>query len=310
MEDALPHLQLRQLRQLVAVAEAGSIRGAAEVLAIAQPALSRSMRALEEQLEVKLMTRGPRGIELTEYGQTLVDYAKIIETNLRFASEEIEDLRGVNGGHVRIGVGPFEGASILHHAINNLLDKRPSADVGIYQGNFDSLMPQLVSGELDMIIGPGNLNGSVPSLNMEVLAQLHPALVARAEHPLTEKNFVTLEDLSAAKWVLPYRGTIARAEWENLFIRHGLVPPRAPIEGPPSTLTKLMVKQRDIVSLMPRQLLEPELTEGTIKILPVENIDFSVRVQLTTRDFGKLPPACRDMIFEIKKVCAEIGDTL
>ena len=63
------------------VAEKGSIRQAAEALSIAQPALSRSIRSIEENLQVKLMNRGPRGVELTEYGKTLISYGKIIEAN-------------------------------------------------------------------------------------------------------------------------------------------------------------------------------------------------------------------------------------
>ena len=308
MNDALPHLQLRQLRQLVAVSEAGSIRRAAETLAIAQPALSRSMRSLEEQLEVKLMTRGPRGIELTEYGESLVDYAKIIETNLRFASEEIEDLRGTNGGRVRIGIGPFEGAGIVDTAIHQLMEKRPNAEIAIYQGNFDSLSPRLVNGELDMMCGPASQANPDPGLSVELLTQMQPVVIARQEHPLAQKNKVTIKDLSAVEWSLPYKGTVAREEWETLFTRNGLPPPRAPIECPPSTTSKRIAMRRDVVCLLPRQLLEPELSQGKIKVLPIDNNQFVIRVYLTTREFGKLPPACRDMITELRNVCAEFSE--
>ena len=106
------HLQLKQFRQLITIAEKGSIRRAAEELSISQPALSRSIRGIEENLSVKLMNRGPQGVELTAYGQTLVNYGKIIEFNIRFAAEEFDELRGNKEGEVKLGIGPLEGITV------------------------------------------------------------------------------------------------------------------------------------------------------------------------------------------------------
>ena len=78
---AIRHLQLKQFRQLIAISEKGSISRAAEELSISQPALSRSIRGIEKDLSVKLINRGPQGAELTEFGETLVNYGKIIEYN-------------------------------------------------------------------------------------------------------------------------------------------------------------------------------------------------------------------------------------
>ena len=65
MDIGMRHLKLKQFRQLITIAEKGSIRRAAEELSISQPALSRSIRGIEENLSVKLMNRGPQGVELT-----------------------------------------------------------------------------------------------------------------------------------------------------------------------------------------------------------------------------------------------------
>ena len=305
MSDTFPHLQLRQLRQLIAVAQAGSIRRAAESLAIAQPALSRSIRSLEEQLQVKLMTRGPRGIELTDYGSKLVDYAKIVETHLHFAHEEIEDMRGGKEGRVRLGIGPFEGAMIVSEAVDRFLENRPGAEVAIIEGNFDNLMPLLQSGDIDLMLGPTSPRNVTPGLKSEILMELEPVPVVRAEHPLAKSNQVMFEQLADQQWILPFRGTTARDERDNLFRRHGLSPPKSPIEAAPSLTSKALVLRRDVIAILPRQLLEPELDTGKLIILPVDGGEFTVRVQLTTREFGKLPPACRDMIAYIRAVCAE-----
>ncbi|MBT4940290.1 MAG: LysR family transcriptional regulator [Rhodospirillaceae bacterium] len=306
----MPHLQLKQLRQLIMVAEKGSIRQAAEALSIAQPALSRSIRSIEESLQVKLMNRGPRGIELTEYGKTLVSYGKIIEANLRFASEEIDELRGSKEGHVNLGIGPFEGFTIAHIAIDRLLERRPDAEISVIEGDFDVLSAKLLVGEIDIMLGPSQLNNSTPGLNTEILAESRPVLVVRAEHPFANLNQVSLKKLSEAGWILPPSDARARPRLNNVFIRHGLVPPKGPIEMAPGAAAIALLRRRDLIGMLSRQQIGHELQEGSMKVLPIDNDDFVLPMQLTTREFGKLAPACRDMISEIKAVCLEVADTL
>jgi len=310
MKTHLPHIQLKQLRQLIVIAENGSIRKAAEELSIAQPALSRSLRALENGLQVKLMNRGPRGIELTEYGTTLVEYARIIETNLRFASEEIEELRGAREGHVRLGVGRFEGSSVVPLAVNRLLSQRPNAEIAVVEGDFTMLSADLIAGELDMILGPSDPNSSALGLNSMVLAMARPVVAVRSEHPLAKRNDVSFSELAEQDWVMPFKGHRARVRLENIFIRQGLTPPRTPIECMPTATAAAILQARNLISLMPRQLVQREIEHGTIKVLPVETDEFTLTVQLTTREFDRLSPACRDMIAYIKEVCAEVADTL
>ncbi len=310
MNTSMPHLQLKQLRQLITVAEKGSIRQAAEALSIAQPALSRSIRSLEENLQVKLMNRGPRGIELNDYGKTLVNYGKIIETNLRFASEEIDELRGSNEGHVNLGVGPFEIFPVAHIAIDRLLENRPNAQVSVIQGDFDDLSARLLVGEIDIMLGPSQLNNTTPGLNTDILTETRPVLVVRAEHPFANLNQVSLEILSKADWILPPADVRARPRFNNIFIRHGLVPPKVSIEMAPGTASVALLKRRDLIGMLSRQQIAHEIAEGSMKILPVEHFDFALPMQLSTREFGRLSPACRDMISIIRTVCKEVAGTI
>ncbi len=306
----MSHLQLKQLRQLIAVAENGSIRAAAKQLSIAQPALSRSIRAIEDDLQVKLMERGPRGIVLTKYGETLCNYARIIDANLRFAAEEFDDIRGARSGTVRMGIGPHEGFTIAHLAIDRMFERRPNLDVTLVDGDFEVLAARLLAGEIDFILGPAPLEGVTPGLTREILANIRPVVVVRSQHPLAGKQSIDIEQLVDVDWILPGEGTNARTRLNNTFWRHGLVPPDGPISAYPSMTAVALVKQRDLVAILPRQLIDEDRKAGLIKVLPVASEDFLLPVRLTTREFGRLSPACRDMIAEIKKVCEDIGDQL
>ena len=99
------HLDLKHLRQLTEVADKGSIRAAAESLAITQPALSRSIRSIENELGIKLVDRGPRGAELTTAGNRLLSYARIIDANLTSAENELRGLRDRSSRTEQIAFG-------------------------------------------------------------------------------------------------------------------------------------------------------------------------------------------------------------
>lgn len=308
MNTPISHLQIKQLRQLIKIAEKGSIRQAAEALAITQPALSRSIRAIEQNLQVKLMDRGPRGIELTPHGETLVNYGKIIEANLRFAAEELEELKGNKEGCVNIGTGPFEGFTVLHLAIERFLETRPKTEISVVEGDFDDLSANLKNGEIDIMFGPTQFDGDTPGLKSEILTKIHPVLVVRAEHPFANLDQISFKDLSETDWILPPKSARARTRLHNIFIRHGFVPPKGLIEMKPGLAMLALLQRRNLVALLSRHLIAREVDEGSVKILPVDNTEFTLPMQLTTREFGQLSPACRDMISAIKAVCQEVGD--
>ena len=306
----MSHVRLRQLRQLVAVADEGSIRAAAQRLALAQPALSRSVRAMEDQLQVKLLDRGPTGVTLTRYGEILCNYARTVDASLRFAAEEFEELHGSRGGSVRMGIGPYEGFTIAHRAIERLYERRPDFEIVILEGDYDVLTAKLASSEIDLILGPAPINEASPEVTWETLAVTRPVLVVRSRHPLAGKPDVDLKMLSGVDWILSVEGTNARARINRVFRRQGLEPPAGPISAYPSLTALELVKRLDVVALLPRKLVEKDRQAGLVQILPPVSDEFRFPVRLTTRRFGQLSPSCIELIGEIKTVCKEIGDQL
>lgn len=306
----MSRMRLRQLRQLVAVAEDGSIRAAAQRLSMGQPSLSRSLRAMEDQLQVKLLERGPSGVVLTRFGEILCNYARIIDTNLRYAAEEFDDAHGSRGGRVRMGIGPYEGFTIAHRAIGNLIKRRPDLEVVLIEGDYDVLAARLFGGEIDLILGPAPIEDVTQGVSWETLAYSRPVLVVRDGHPFAREDRVDLAMLAAADWILSVEGTNARARINDIFRRHGLEPPTGPISAYPSMTALNLVKMMDVVAMLPRKLVEKDREAGRIRALPLDSEDFRFPVRLTTRKFGKLSPACTGLIQEIRTVCSEIGEQL
>src|SRR3990170_2274189 len=99
-------MNIRQLEYFLTIADCRSMTLAATLLGIAQPTLTKTVRALELELGVKLFERMPRGVELTPYGQSLLRHAEAIRVQFSDARSQIEALRGGKYGTVVIGAGP------------------------------------------------------------------------------------------------------------------------------------------------------------------------------------------------------------
>ena len=99
-------LDHRLIRQFIAAVEHGNITSASLALNISQPALTKSIRKLENSLGVKLLERHSRGVVPTSYGEILLRRGKLVEIEFEYASTEIEALRGGNQGAIRIGASP------------------------------------------------------------------------------------------------------------------------------------------------------------------------------------------------------------
>src|SRR5690348_224770 len=145
-------LSSRQLAHFVAIVEAGSLGRAATALRLTEPALSKSIRSLERLLDVKLFDRGPRGFDLTPFGESLLDHARVILTEFRRTHADIAELRGAEAGRVYVGTGPTFASTLVPRAVMALLAKRPAVRVTIYEGYGDTLVPMTLRGELDFFV--------------------------------------------------------------------------------------------------------------------------------------------------------------
>ena len=132
----------RGLNAFLNVARLGSVGAAATALSLTQPAVSRTLRKLEQQLGVQLFLRHSTGMELTAFGQSLLPHAALLETGLHRALEEIDLLRGASKGMARVGILPSLVPDILPTVLQQRADEaagnpiacgggaQPSADTG------------------------------------------------------------------------------------------------------------------------------------------------------------------------------------
>ena len=191
------------LRPFLAVARAGNLSAAARELAVSQPALTKSVRKLEQQFGVPLFERRARGMALTQSGAALFAHARLIEAQCRFADSEIQALAHGEAGTIRIGAGPYWGPTLVPLAVARLQSRFPKLRVDLQVGVNTTTLPKLFTGELDLVMSALPDGHAVPAgIEMEDFGEFHLRVVAGTHHPLHSKRHVTVADLARYTWVL------------------------------------------------------------------------------------------------------------
>src|SRR5262245_30715601 len=145
-------MELRDLEYFAVIAENGHLGRAAEALRLSQPALSKSLRRLEQILGVKLVSRTPRGVELTAEGSMLLLRIRDLRLSLQSVAREIADVSEDRAGHLRIGVGLPVSQDLLASAFAALLKDAPRTRLVVSGSDNDVMFPALLNGELDAIV--------------------------------------------------------------------------------------------------------------------------------------------------------------
>ena len=127
----------------------GNLTEAAAELGVSQPALSKSIKALERAVGVRLLDRGRFGVAPTPAGEALLQHGQVVEAELRSAVSTIDALKGARGGHVLVGCGPTEANRLLPQALLRLGETHPGLRVTALYGLNESLMPWVQLGEVD-----------------------------------------------------------------------------------------------------------------------------------------------------------------
>lgn len=214
-------MELRLLKHFLTVGEAGSITAAAKKLRLTQPALSRQIKALEEELETPLLERGAHSIALTPAGELLLAEARKL---LKASDAMIEKVRATAVGEpLRVGYAPSLAEGFLSLAIGRFTQFHPRVRVSLYDWSSAEMRSGLASGKLDLIVAAPCQGLSEP-IHWIALRDYGWQLVMPSGHPLAKKKRIPPKDLDGEKLLL-YDREHYPDYWDRItgfFREHGL----------------------------------------------------------------------------------------
>ena len=198
-------LEIRQLRHVLALAELGSFARAAVVLHLSQPALSRSIQGVEQQVGAALFLRTAAGVVPTDIGRVLAQRAREVVQMAEEIEREVLSNRTLQTGQLSVGTGPSPIETIITLALTRFITSHPLVSVRLQLADWDVVLPRLGAREMNFFVAEISTLQREPDLVVEPLSEHALYFVGRRDHPLALRKGVKPGDTFAFPFAAPAR---------------------------------------------------------------------------------------------------------
>jgi LysR family pca operon transcriptional activator len=276
-------LKLRHLQCFLEVARLGHVGRAAEQLAVTQPAVSKTLRELEDILGVRLFARTPKGLMLTPFGEIFQHFVGTGVVAVQQAIESVARGRVLGDTAIRVGALPTVAARVIPQAVQDLMRSRPDATVSLQSAPNRFLIEALKSRDLDIMVGRLAEPNQMIGLAFEQLYSERLAMVVRPGHPLLDERRFDLKRIAGHTVIMPTKEDITRPMVDRLLIANGIAALEWRIETVSSDFSRAFLKASDAVWIISYGVVALELAAGDLAELPADVSDTLGPVGMTTR---------------------------
>ncbi|WP_318510794.1 LysR family transcriptional regulator [Photobacterium leiognathi] len=212
----------RQLSYFLVLAETKNFTRAAEKLHIAQPALSMTIKKLEQQLGLCLFSRNDRKVELTDEGKVLLPHAKNIIQQIKDAQTAMSELRGLEKGEVRVGIPSMLGSYFFPEIIMGFKNQYPNLKLSIVEAGTQSIRKMIIDGELDFGV---IINHELPeTLHPEPILKSQMVAVVSEQHEFATRKSLSFQDFFSQELVMFKHGYFHRETIDSICEKHQFTP--------------------------------------------------------------------------------------
>ena len=282
-------MRLRQIQDFVAIVETGSIHAAARKSGVSQPAMTKSLRELEAELQVQLLRRSNRGVVPTPAGRSFFARARIAHSELQKATEELARGGDAAGRTVAFGIGPTAGRLIAADAIADFRRQHPTTQIRILEGFPVTLLPLVREETLDFAIGPlpdGKLD---PSIGFRPLFRHDFVVVARKGHP--RRGARSLAELLDANWLGLLSISLPDGPLQRAFSSVGLPYPRVMVQCESHNVALAVLAKTDMLGIISNRLLASTAARDLQPISVKESLPSYTTGIFTRKDLSLTRPA-------------------
>lgn len=269
-------MNIAKLERMIAVYESGSFRKAAKLFGMSQPALTWSIRQLEESLNLSLFIRGPRGIKPTEACERLIVRARLIVSEQNRLLAEVE--RSSRAQIIELGVHPVMMSAEFSRTVARFRATDPDVALRIVEGYSSELHERLRQGEIDLAFcANANVDPEDEEFDFEPLVNQFYSVFARPDHGI-------FDEIGSGKPLAPH-------DWAQVAVPNltpeqggaqdlmlllegiGMTPAKAAVRSSSMSLIRSLVFDAGLLGMLPDDLVASELEAGTLRRVPDTRIE-------------------------------------
>ena len=269
-----------------------------------QPALSRTIKRLEEELGAPLFERHSKGMQLTAIGEALLPHATLLLHEADNAREEIDAIRGLAKGTIRVGAVASIATLVLPLAVSGVLARWPNLRVQIIEGVWDRLADSLLKQEIDLALSMAVPDTDEITAISDCCWEDTSYVVAALDHPLRAKTALCLADTLDQQWCVPPRGTGPFEHMLRVFAEHGLPMPEIAVETRSITVLKSLVTRAGFLSWMAAPMYDTESAAGVFDTLPIPGLVARRTLTAFRRRQGILPRPAVMLLEQLRQLTA------
>ena len=261
-------MEMYQLRHFVRSIQLGNMALAAQDLNVSQPAVSRSIKRLELELNAKLLERMPKGVVPTEYGNSFYIHATGILNQANQAVDDIYAISQGREGQVKIGISENLQGELVERLIEMWACDHPMIELSIDQDSAPNLLAKIRSAEIGFALSSyAGIKLSEDFVDEKVLKD-RLFVYAHFKHPLARKRQVSMQDLASSTWAILGLRLDGAIEFLNShFALKGMPTPRIGLISNSIHNLRTAVLRSGMVSILPQYFVKPDLDQKRIKKL-------------------------------------------
>src|SRR6476620_9730303 len=262
-------MELWQLRTFNEIAETLNFTKASERLNLTQSAVSHQIKALEDELGIKLFVRGKRGVKLTDAGRSAIESSRKILDEVESMRQRVAEREQALAGRVRVAAATQALVYLFAPLFEHFMDSHESVELVFRTtANTEQTIGDIVEGIAD--VGFASMAVYSPTLEVIELFNDELVLVVGKKHKLSSRKNVSIGEIEKERWILFERGASIRRATDDFF-KNVRVKPEKALESNDTYFVKLMVEHGLGISLMPSWSVKEEVRSGKLAQLRIKD---------------------------------------
>ncbi|WP_123039481.1 LysR family transcriptional regulator [Cohnella candidum] len=289
-------MNISQLETLLTISRTLSFRKAGEQLNLTQPAVSAQIKSLEDEFKAVLVDRN-HPVTLTDRGKVFLEHAERILGIVEELKQKLSDLNQIPQGHIVLGTTTSIAIQILPRVLSYFQNQFPLIKTSIQSMSSSQVLASVENGSVD--VGIGYLSDKSPQVETSVLYYDTFELVVSPRHPLADAKNVTIGSLKDIPLILLSPDTLGRRFVDRIFREHQ-IQPNIVMELNSSEEVKRMAEMGLGAGIVSKLSIAGELKRGTLKMIPVSELEASHPVGVITKSGRYVNSAMRQFLSDLK----------